>query len=138
MTTDLWDFASTPLPEITPAAVLLKEQADMFNLNMSAKGLYAEVRNLKATDDSRLLFALELVVPVLGDYRLRVVRCGYSILSAYPVRVVSEYGRPAELVDGKAYIEVTDSDSLTECLRSVFTAPSLRTSIASLIASSGV
>jgi hypothetical protein len=136
MITDLWDFDSNPLPEVRSPASLLREQANIFSENMSARGMFAEVRQHSPSRDTRnLVFLFDLLVPSLGDYRLRVARCEFSVRSAYPVKISSDYGDPA--TQG-GFAEAEMEEDFADCLRSIFTDTTLRTSIASLLANSEI
>lgn len=131
---DLWDFEALPLPETKSPAEILKEQAGAFNTKMSGSAIFAEVNSLKTLEQNRLSFALDLVVPALGDYKLRVVRCSFRLSSNYPVKVYSDFGDAGA---GLGVPEVTEEE-FSECLRSTFVDPKLRSSIASLVANARI
>jgi hypothetical protein len=132
MSVDLWDFESTPIPELRTPAAILKEQAEIFNQKMQAKGLFAEVQQRSPKDAAKLGFALDVVVPALADYRLRVVGVSFPIAESYPLRVTSDFG------DFPFGADAESEDHLMHILGEILTDASLRTALASLIANSNL
>lgn len=120
----LWGELS-PEATIRPPALILKEQADLFNDTF--KGiLTARVENTRA-GTGMIGHTLNIIAPLLGNYEYQVIRIVHPIL-LYPLTMMS-----AEQAHG---FTCENENSFLESLETTLKSETVHQAIASLVAQS--
>ena len=133
---DLWGELPDPASLEIPEDVL--EQQVQLLTRKTMGNLVGEVRRIESSryqsghvdaNEAWLTWALEVRVPRIDNFRLRILEVTHDLMMIYPVYVNTKMGR-----DYSSDIECTDRDTFREALKAIFRHQETQTALRSLMA----